>query len=339
MGKSSIRHDQKSEANHYVIGMDIGGTKVLSCLYDLTFKLIAKSKSPINPHKGIEFFQKLMLENIGQLIEKSQISMSQIVALGAGCPGIIKHPEGIIKISPNIQCLKQFKLKKFFKDRFNIPIAIENDVNAGLYGEQQFGAAKNFQHVIGMFLGTGVGGALIFNGQIYRGSTGAAGEVGHMFIDPPKFSDPLGHQSTLESQLGRLSIASDAGYLGLLQKAPHLYEEVKDRVKKIKSGVLSRSIQGGDKSVEDLLLQKARILGLHMASLVHLLSPELFVLGGGTIEALEKIIIPEATKVMHQYAMQPLVSHVKVATAQLGDFSVSHGAAKLALDEWKKSHE
>jgi glucokinase len=151
---------------------------------------------------------------------------SEIESIGVGCPGMIKSPEGIIKLSPNLSFLENYPLKEKLEAQFKKPVTLENDVNAGIYGEQQFGAAKDFQNVVGVFMGTGIGGGLIINGQLFRGSNGAAGEIGHMFMNLPSFLDTGEKFGTLEDLAGRLRISSEAVLIAMKQKAPALYNAV-----------------------------------------------------------------------------------------------------------------
>ena len=320
----------------YIIAIDLGGTKLLVGLLDQKNKIVQTKKVKVQTHISKNEFFVSLTETIENVIEKSGISLDQVLGIGMGCPGIIDPEKGIIRVSPNISYLKNFPMKENLEKHFNIPVAIENDVNAGLLGEQQFGSAKGVENVVGIFMGTGVGGALILNGQIYRGSTGAAGEIGHTFLNLPSFSDSVREGQTVESLTGRLAIASEASYLMSLQKAPHLYGEVGEKMSKIKSKSLLRSIQSGDKAIHELIMSKARMIGMSMANCVNLLNPEKFVLGGGLVEAMGEIIIPEAQKTMKKYALNPLADHVEVVEASLGDYSVLMGASQsinLILDQ------
>lgn len=320
----------------YLIGIDVGGTKVLTGLLNSNFEILSTKKNKVDPHKGEKAFFKSLEESILSVCDDAEIKSGQIKAIGVGCPGMILNPKGIVTLSPNISFMKNYPFREKLMRRFKVPVIVENDVNAGLYGEFQFGAAKGFQNVAGIFLGTGVGGALVLNGEIYRGSSGAAGEIGHTFLSIPSFLPGTEREGTLEGMIGRLRVASDAGYLMMKQQAPHLYESVGFDVKKIKSKALTRSIEGGDEAVLNLIYNKARLLGIAMANVVNLLNPEVIVLGGGLMEAMEKKILPVAREVMKALAMPPIVKNVRVVPAKLQDYAIVKGAAKLVVDSLKK---
>ncbi len=317
---------KKASSKKYLIGIDIGGTKVLAGLLRPNFSIIATEKMKVDPSRGLGAFIKMLTGAIQELLLENNLTAKNILAIGIGCPGIIDPDTGVVQVSPNLSFLKKYPLKSVLQKTFRVPVAVENDVNAGLYGEQQFGAAKNAKHVLGIFLGTGVGGALIFDGKLYRGATRAAGEIGHTFMNLPFGPD---HRPTLENMTGRLALAADAGLLLLKQKAPHLYKDAGTDLRGLKSGAFARAIRAGDAEVKKLILIKARVLGISMANAVNLLSPELIVLGGGLVEALGFLILPEAEKTMRQFAMPDLVKPVKVRAAVLGDYAVMLGAAKL----------
>jgi len=316
----------------YFVGIDLGGTKILTTLLNRRFEVISEKKSRIEPNRGEKQFFKTVLQDFREVLDEGKVSAKQLIAAGMGCPGIIEFPEGFVKVSPNISFLKNCPLGARLKSAFKIPVIVENDVNAGLYGEQQFGAARGSRHVIGIFMGTGVGGAMILDGSLYRGAEGAAGEIGHTFLGLPSFGETSLNAATLESRTGRLAIATEAALLVMKQKAPKLYSAVGFDVRKIRSKALLKAIRSGDQAVRELLLAKARLMGLAMANVVNLLNPELFVLGGGLVEAMAPVILPEARAVMKRYALDPLARNVKVVPARLGDYAIVLGAAKLAWD-------
>lgn len=319
----------------YVVGLDIGGTKILAVLFDRKFKIIGEKKLRVEPHLGKSAFFRTVRESVDGLLDEAGVKLKNIAAVGAGCPGIIRNPEGRVEISPNLAFLKGCLLNREFTRFWGVPTAVDNDVNFGLYGEQQFGAARGIRHVAGIFLGTGVGGAFIFDGKLYSGFTGAAGEIGHTYLRLPfeAVGSAQASSATVEGMLGRLAISSDAGLLLMKQKAPALFEATGYDVKRIKSKALVRAIQQGDTAVKELLESKARILGIVMANLANLLSPQLIVLGGGVIEALGAYMIPEATRVMKEFMLSPLVKSVKVVPAALNDYAIAMGAAKAAIDQ------
>jgi glucokinase len=262
------------------------------------------------------------------------LQSSQLAAVGAGCPGVLDYRTDRIVSSANIPFIKDYPLARKLQKLFKVPAAVENDANMGLYGEQQFGAAAGCEHVAGFFLGTGIGGALILDGKLYRGSSGAAGELGHIFLDPLGPGCGCGNRGCLEALAGRLALAGEAAVLAARGGAPHLMNEAGADVRKLKSGALARAVAEGDRRLKDLVRRKAALVGLAMANIVNTLDPEAIVLGGGLVEAMGELIVPAAEESMRRHAMPDISRHVTVAPAKLGDMAIVMGAAQWVRSQY-----
>lgn len=322
----------KNKKKKYLIGVDLGGTKMLAGLLDRDYKVKASEKTKVYVSEGPKTFINSLNESISHLLEEYSLSPRQIAAIGIGCPGIIDSQKGVVISSPNIPFLHHLELVKKIKKTFGIPAVLGNDVNVGLFGEQRLGAARGYKHVVGIFLGTGVGGALIFNDSIYEGASGGAGEIGHMTVDPMGLLCGCGKRGCLETLAGRLGIASEAAMLAMRQQAPRLYAAVGGDMSKIKSGVLAKAVKSGDKVLAGMIEERARHLGIAMGNVVNLLNPQMIVLGGGVMEAMGNLILPASEEAMRKTAMEPLGRKVKVVAAKLGDYAIVKGAAVMASE-------
>jgi glucokinase len=316
----------------YVIGFDLGGTKVLAALFDRKFQIVAEIKEKSKPQKGEKYFMGTLQDCYEDLLHQTGVRRSEILGIGVGCPGLIDEAKGQVLASPNLAFMQRMSLAKEMSKKFGSRVVIGNDVNIGLFGEHQFGAARGYQNVVGIFVGTGIGGALILNGQLYAGSTGGAGEIGHIQVDPEGPLCGCGRYGCFEALCSRLSIANEAAALVARQKAPHLLESAGTDLLDIKSGQLAEAIRAGDRAIEELLRRKAHLMGRVMADVTHMLNPELFVLGGGLVEAIPSLIVKEATRALQENAMPVMAKHVRVVAAKLGDHAIVMGAAKRAYD-------
>lgn len=316
----------------YTIGIDIGGTKILVCLLSKDFKIRSEIKLKTKPEKGERFFMKSLVDAVRFVLRDARVTAKDVAGIGVGCPGFIDPDKGVIAGSPNIPFLKNFPLAKRLSKAVGIPVTLGNDVQTGLYGEHQFGAAIGYANVAGIFMGTGIGGALILNGRPYRGTSGSAGEVGHVQLDPEGPACGCGQHGCLEAFAGRLAISAEAAVLVARQSAPHLARETGTDIRGMKSGALARAIRAGDSAVEDLIRGKAKRVGTLMANLVNILNPDMIVLGGGLVEAMPILIARKAEKTMRRLALPTSSRHVKVAVAKLGDHAIVLGAAKRARD-------
>ena len=326
----------KKGKRKYLIGMDLGGTKLLTAVMNRHFKIIAERKYKIEIARGEKYFLNTLFESIEDVLEDAGLKTSALAAVGMGSPGVIHLKKGMILACPNIPFLKNYPLRAKLEKRLGVPVALENDANAGLYGEHQFGAARGYSEVAGLFLGTGIGGALILNGRLHRGATGSAGEAGHMIMQKDGPLCGCGQRGCLEAYAGRVAISGEAAVLAARQKAKSLFREVGTEVSKIKSGALAKAIRAGDHAIEALIRERAQWVGAAMANIANLLNPEMIVLGGGMVEAMDGIIVKEAEKSMRLLGMPDITRQVKVGPAQLKDQAIIKGAAKLAADlVWK----
>ncbi len=322
----------------YVIGIDLGGTKLLVTLLNRRFQRLAEIKTKTRLQKGSGHFFETLRDSIEYVLDEAKVSRSEVVGIGLGCPGIVDDKRGVVVTSPNIPFLKGLPLARNLSTRIHIPVVLGNDVKMGLYGEQQFGAAKGSQNVLGIFIGTGIGGAMILDGKLYMGTSGGAGEIGHLLLDPYGPVCGCGQRGCFEAMVARPAIAAEAALLAGRQKAPYLFQEAGTDIANMKSGALAKAIRSGDRAIADLIRRKAQLVGLVAANMVNLLNPEMIVLGGGVVEAMPILLVKEAERAMRERAMGPLAARVKMVPAKLGDYSVAMGAAKRAADRLGGHH-
>lgn len=318
----------------YSIGIDIGGTKILVALLDARFKVVSEIKLKTKAEKGERNFLRTIAGAVEYVLKDGDVGRKEIAGIGVGCPGFIDPDRGVVGTSPNIPFLKSYPLAKRLSRLTDLPVSLGNDVQTGLYGEHQLGAARGFQNVIGIFMGTGIGGALILNGLPYRGSLGSAGEVGHITLEPNGPLCGCGRYGCFEAYAGRLAISAEAAIAVARQRAPFLANKAGTDIREIKSGALAKAMAEGDRTLGDIIRQKARLVGDVMANLTCVLNPDLFVLGGGVIEAMPQVIVREAERAFREKGVPQLTKSVKVVAAKLGDHSIVMGAAKRASDQF-----
>jgi glucokinase len=257
--------------------------------------------------------------------------------VGVGCAGHVDFEKGALTDSPNIPFLPGYPLRAKIAKLTGTSVHILNDCHAGLYGEHQLGAAAGLKQVIGIFMGTGLGGALIVEGNLFTGASGYAGDIGHYLLSPV---GPLGgsdRDGTLDELASRSAIAGEAATLAAKQWAPHLAEKAGTDVTNICSSDLAESIEQGDKRVEELVRSRAKIVGIALSNLVDFLNPEMIVLGGGMVEAMGGIIKREVEEGIRAHITEAASKALKVATAKLKHLAVAAGAAKMALDVYLAS--
>ncbi|MCA1754708.1 MAG: ROK family protein [Spirochaeta sp.] len=324
----------------YLMGFDMGATKMLCAVLDDTYNVIAKNKVKTKGSGNDEIFSTIC-RCIDECLAKLPSDAPHLDGIGIACPGPIDEVNGIVRSAPNVG-VAEFPLRRLLEERYAVPVLLENDVNAGVFGELVAGAARGKQHVIGLFPGTGLGGGIIMNGELYAGATGGAGEIGHMTVQSDGRLCGCGGYGCLEALASRSAIAKDAVAAAAGGDAPALYAEVGTDLKKVTSGVLRRAIDGGDVVVKRMVERAAYFLGVGMANCVNIFNPELIVIGGGLVEKFGSEYLGVAEGVMRERAMSSLADTVVVAAAELGDYAAVIGAAarlaeKLETTTSKKS--
>jgi glucokinase len=315
------------------IGIDIGGTKSLYALFDESFEVLAEEKLRTHPEKGgTRAFTGSMNAALGALLKEARNRKLTVTAVGAGCAGEIDLKAGVVRSAPNLAILDHYPFRARLEKLTGARVFVCNDVHAGLYGEMRFGAARNARHVIGVFLGTGVGGALAVDGRLHLGASGLAGDIGNYLLHAVDVSAEAPRKDVLDNVASRTAIAGDAAALAAKRKAPYLRESVGTDVQDIKSGDLADAIRHGDKAVERLVRSRVAVVGAALSNLVDFFNPDMVLLGGGLVEAMPGLIRGEIRRSLDAHANPKAARAVKVAVAKLHDHAGTVGAAKLAVD-------
>jgi glucokinase len=227
---------------------------------------------------------------------------------------------------------KNFPLGPRLAEVFNCPAVVDNDVNAGTYGEFRRGAARGASEVLGMFVGTGIGGGLIINGALYHGASKNAGEVGHIVVKAGGPRCGCGARGCLEALASRTAMTRD------IRRGIERGEKtvVRDLLKKdtdsLSGNDLRRAYDAGDELVIKTLHRAAKFIGIGIGSLVNVLAPEIVVLGGGVIEAMTDDFIARIDRSTRRVAVDFATKDLKIVRAELGDDAGVIGAAMLARE-------
>jgi glucokinase len=317
----------------YVIGFDLGGTKMAAALMTPKFEVKARSRQRSKAHESGDDIYGRIVNTIRDAVGEAKIDpKKELVGIGVGSPGPLDPETGTIIDCANLNW-SDFPLGKKLEKEFGCPVVVDNDVNVGTYGEFHFGAGRGSKHLVGIFPGTGIGGGLVLDGRIYHGASGSAGEVGHMTLDPDGPNCGCGKPGCYEAYAGRNVIAAAAATVALRGQAPTLLKNKGSDVRTIRSGALKRSVAGGDKEVETVVRRAAYQIGILGANLINVLSPDTLVLGGGLVEAMPDLFRDEVKRALKTHAMPFLRKFCTLKIAELGDDATIMGAAKLVVEK------
>lgn len=323
------------ETDRVWVGFDLGGTKMLAKVFDDTFQTLGQSKLKTEGHRGMKSGLQRMVSVIEKALHEAGATAEQIAGIGVGCPGPVNPENGQIVEAPNLGW-KNVPVGNHLSAAFDRPTVICNDVDAGVYAEYEAGAAKGAACAVGIFPGTGIGAGAVINGRLLQGAHLSCMELGHI----PLFPETSGkgqNGTTLETECSRLKIASDsarAAYRGL---APHLLKTCGTDIANITSGKLAKSIAAGDQAIEEIVKRAAVLLGCGVATVVHLLSPDRVVLGGGLVEAMPELFLKTVGQAARRRVLGPYKKSFTMVAAQLEDDAGVMGAAAWARKKMEGS--
>ena len=313
------------------VGFDLGGTKMLCALVDGSGKILVRTKRKTKGAEGPQVITDEIIATIREALSLIQKLPEDLEAIGLAIPGLLDRAKGRVIHTPNLG-FENFPLVEKLKKVFPVPIFLENDVNAGVYGEFISGAAKGFNSVLGVFPGTGIGGGLILNGKLHRGASGNAGEFGHMTIQLEGPSCGCGEKGHVEGMASRSAMSREAAGLIASGAINGALGEYGSNVKDLSSKFFAEGLKLRNPQVVSIIDRAADHLGVALAGAINLLDPELVVLGGGLVEKLGDYYIKAVEKSLRSRAMPFIVKTTKVRGAQLGDDAGVLGAAFLARD-------
>ncbi len=311
------------------IGFDLGGTKMLAKIFDEDFKPVGSERKKTKAHQGLKSGLSRIAETIRDALSDAGSDASQIKGIGIGCPGPVDMENGVVLDPPNLGW-GEVAVRKHLEREFDCPVVVVNDVDAGVYGEYRFGAARGTRTALGVFPGTGIGGGCIYDGAILRGRHCSCVEIGHVPVMPNGPLCGCGKRGCLEAVASRLAVAANAARSAYRGDAPALQKMAGTDLSEIRSSVLADSIKAGDVSIEQIIKEAARQIGVAVAGVIHLMAPDVVILGGGLVEAMPELFVKGVQSAAKDRVMPAFRGTFKVVAAELGDDAGVLGAAAWA---------
>lgn len=335
-GKRSKGSDKRAPADERrYLGIDIGGTKLYAVVTDASGKILATARKKTRPEGGFEGVLERVVEVAQEACATSSTKLSALTSVGVGAPSPIR-PDGTAVNAPNLGW-RDVPLVPMLAQAFGCPVIAGNDCDVGTYGELIYGAGQGANTLVGLFMGTGLGGGIVVDGRPLCGVNNLAAEVGHMVVVVDGRRCGCGHHGCLEAY------ASKTGMGRRLACAIHcdgrtsmLTDLCEGDYANIRSGLLARAYAAGDELTVETIHEAARYLGVGVANLITLLGPDKVVLGGGVFEALGDALIDRVRASAEATAFPPgTCADTQIELAALGDDAVALGAvawARRALD-------
>ncbi|WP_055665098.1 ROK family protein [Desnuesiella massiliensis] len=313
---------------NYVIGIDLGGTKISAAIADLNGNVIFQTTLPTNAQEGEEAVLGRMISVIETLFEKSNKTIEEVVSIGIGSPGPLDAKKGIIITTPNLP-FRNCDIVSPIRNKFNIPVYLDNDANVAAIGEFMLGAAKGTENMVYITVSTGVGGGAVINGKIYRGNTSNALEIGHTTILPDGPRCNCGNHGCVEALASGTAIA---------KRAKEAIERGLDTTlanyENVTSYEVFREAEKGDIVATDILDRSLNYLGICVANTITSFDPEMVVIGGGVSKGGD-IVFERVQQVVNERCFKAMAEACKIVPAGLGTDAGVIGAVALAIMESK----
>ncbi|MFU8796492.1 MAG: ROK family protein [Dehalococcoidia bacterium] len=323
------------EADDLVLGIDLGGSKILTAVVGAQGRMLSSDRSKTPAGEGHEAVIDAILESAHRALEQAGVSVSELLAVGAGAPGLVNPWTGIVATSPHLPGWRDVPLRDIIQAGLGKVTFLINDANAAALGELRFGAARGASNFIYITVSTGIGGGIVIDGEIYSGNMGMAGEVGHMTIDDDGPPCNCGNRGCWETLASGTALRREARRQIAEGAKTAMLEYAEGSVDRVTPRTVQAAAERGDELARQLIARTGYYLGVGLANLVNMFNPELIVIGGGLSNIGEMLLEPafdEARKRAYPQAFEA----VQLVRAELGGNSGVLGAAALALDRMRE---
>jgi glucokinase len=317
------------------IGIDLGGTNMQIGLVSPGMKMLAGAKRKTKADEGLDAVVDRIISGIQEACDAGRVAVTDLAAIGIGAPGAVDPVKGVVLEAVNLRW-DNVPIAAILTKKLKVRAFLDNDVNVAVLGENRLGAGKNAKDLLGVWVGTGIGGGLILNGQLYYGAKFSAGEIGHTILHPGL---SLGDR-TLENACSRTAIVDRLVRLIRSNHKSRLAADLAaESPSKIKSKTLATYYHSGpkpDKLVCQVIDHAAVQLGIAISNVVTLLSLSRVVLGGGLTEALGKPFVQRVEQSAREHAFPAACRKVEVVESALADAAGVFGAAMIAQERLRK---
>jgi glucokinase len=320
---------EPSSKSEYLLGVDVGGTKILTGVFNQQLKCLGRTKVSTKAERGQEAVIERIARCIMDAVDECDLSLKQVKGIGIGVPAPVDPETGKVIFAPNLKW-EDVPLKKDLEKLLDVPVFVDNDCNICTLGVYETELNPKPRNLVGIFLGTGIGAGLIIDGKLFPGFNRTAGEIGHMVIQVGGPKCGCGNKGCFEALASRSAIFRQIQTAVKEGQKTVLTEMLGEDLNDLRSGDLRKAIRRGDKFVERVVEEAAEYTGIAVANVINFLNPDTIVLGGGVIDALEDEMMAIITETAKDYAMPGTTKGVEIIASKLADDAGITGGAVLA---------
>jgi glucokinase len=312
----------------YVVGIDLGGTNiVVGTVAEDGSELHGLVSEPTLPEQGSDAV-------VARIVKLARASLAEahgktIAGVGIGSPGPLDTARGLVLLTPNLGWTN-FPLRDRITDALGLPATLDNDANCAIFGEWWRGAARGAEHVVGLTIGTGIGGGIVLHGEIYHGASDIAGEIGHMTIDSTGRRCKCGNYGCLEAYASGPAIAARAVEGVEAGAETSLPEYVRGDLTQITAQVIYEAAHDGDEYAREVVHETAKVLGAGVANIINIFNPQVVVICGGVTLAGDQLFVPLRSEVKRR-AFKPAANACRIVPGELTGTAGVYGAAAVFM--------
>lgn len=320
----------------YVLGVDLGGTNIVTgAVAEDGSRVLGVRSVPTRPEEGADAvvarIAQACRDSMADAAKDAGVDQGGIAGVGIGSPGPLDREKGLVLITPNLGW-RNFPLRQRVGDALGLPATLDNDANCAVYGEFWMGAGRGSRHLVGLTIGTGIGGGIVIDGRIYHGASDAAGEIGHTTIDSTGRRCKCGNYGCIEAYASGPAIAARAVEgieAGAESKLPSY---TGGDLSKITAQTVYEAAHDGDDFADEVVRDTAKFLGAGIANLINIFNPDTVVVLGGVTLAGDRLFTPLRSEVKRR-AFKPAVDACRILPGELPGTAGVVGAAATFLSQ------
>ena len=320
--------NQQNTDDKYIIGMDVGGTKLATVVANGKGQILKKIRNPTEAEKGAEHVIDRLFGMVHETVHLAGLTLNDVIGIGVSFGGETDTKKGLVY--PHLPGWEAYPMKDKIESEFNLPAIIENDANAGALAEWMFGAGRGYDYVVYMTMGTGIGGGIVANGEIYHGANDSAGEVGHQLLLPDGPPCRCGKHGCLEALCSGPGIARRAQE-AIHQKSDTLILELAGGdIDAVKAEFVVEAAKKNDSLAKRLIEETGFYMGWGITNLANIINPEVVAIGTIAVAAGDLLLNP-IRETVKNLAVRRVAEVVKIMPSQLGDFVGDLAAIALVI--------
>ncbi len=324
--------------NHLVLGIDLGGTKILTAVIDPGGQMLSRDHSVTPASKGQDAVMRAVFESVRRALEEAELGMDDLAAIGVGAPGPSNPETGILHSSPNLPGLRNVPIRDMVGREFGKQAFLINDANAAALAEYRFGAGRASRCLVYVTVSTGIGGGVVMGGQVFTGASGTAAEFGHMTLQDDGPPCNCGNKGCWEALASGTALAKEARRRIGAGETTSILELAQGEPERVTAAVVQQAAEAGDGLAKELLARTSHYLGTGFANLINLFNPDVIAVGGG-VSNMGEILLGPAYAVARERSFASAHESVRFVPAELGRNSGVLGAAAYALHGVRATEE